>query len=195
MIHKLSASIASRWVERGIVQAEDVENYIFGLQLVLSGLINFAVPIGLSICLGVPAAWIPFMLSFVLLRMTAGGVHAKTQWQCILIFCSVYGVSLFLARQLENSVQFMGLLSIAIFCMVVVLLISPVPATNKPLTAHQSKRNRTISVFLAGAFLLPAFFMKKASFSYTFYVVQFYLGELSAVLSLIWAKVQGRTAG
>ena len=62
MIHKLSASIASRWVERGIVQAEDVENYIFGLQLVLSGLINFAVPIGLSICLGVPAAWIPFML-------------------------------------------------------------------------------------------------------------------------------------
>ena len=107
MIHKLSASIANRWVERGIVQSENVENYIFGLQLVLSGLINFAVPIGLSICLGVPAAWIPFMLSFVLLRMTAGGVHAKTQWQCILIFCSVYGVSLFFARQLESSVQFL----------------------------------------------------------------------------------------
>lgn len=194
MIHKLSASIANRWVERGIVQSENVENYIFGLQLVLSGLINFAVPIGLSICLGVPAAWIPFMLSFVLLRMTAGGVHAKTQWrvscflQCvwsIIISCTAAGklCAVYGATEHCNILYGCGAVDFT--------------GTGNQQAANcaskQAKPNN--QRFSCWCISTTGFFYEKGLFSYTFYVVQFYLGELSAVLSLIWAKVQGRTAG
>jgi accessory gene regulator B len=194
MITKLSDMISGYWSSHEIICASDKENYSFGLQLMFSSSINITIVILISLVLKEPLSWLIYMAAFVPLRMTAGGYHAKSHFSCISIFCTTY----FLLMMIEKSVSIshVGNLAavIAIISWIAVLLVSPVPATNKPLTPVQTQRGYMLSVFLVTLFLLSALLLKFDIISYHAGILQFYLGELAAIISLIIAKITIATA-
>ena len=190
MIVNIATYIAHMWVSSGVISEEDEANYYYGLQLLLSSLFNLAIIIGVSIFFRAPLAWIPFMLSFVPLRLTAGGFHAKTHWACIGSFCTVYTSLLLLSLMIPDAAYGMCAVAVACVSLSIVFCLSPVAAINKPLTAFQVAKYRRYSVLLTFLFLIPAVLLQIGILPKHHFYIYFYAGEISSALSLVVAKMK-----
>lgn len=149
MLLRVSRQIASLWSRDGIIPEGSEEAYVYGIQLLLSTVINVVCIAVISWLMGNAFAWIPFMIGFVPLRMTAGGYHAKTPLRCGITFCGTYTLVLVLLHFLPARGQVPVILINSLVTMTLVFLFSPVPAANKPLTEEEAKRNRKRSLVIA----------------------------------------------
>ncbi len=154
MLLRVSRQIASLWSRDGIIPEDSEEAYVYGIQLLLSTVINVVCIAVISWLMGKPLAWIPFMIGFVPLRITAGGYHAKTPLRCGMTFCGTYTLVLLLLHFLPVRGLVPVILINSVVTLILVFLFSPVPAANKPLTAEEAKRNRKRSLVIAAASLL-----------------------------------------
>lgn len=189
MIESIASHIAHIWASCGVISEEDEANYYYGLQLLLSSFFNLAIIIGWSIFIREPLAWIPFMLSFVPLRLTAGGFHAKTHWACISAFCTVYAILLLLSLKLPDTAYGICTVIVAYASLGIVLCLSPVAATNKPLTMLQASKYRRYSILIAGLFIIPATLLQLGMLPQHLFYIHFYAGEISSALSLVVATI------
>ena len=73
------------------------------------------------------------------LRISTGGLHAKTYWGCLLMSFLFFCVSIYLLPQIEISKIWM--VGLIIGCAAVIALVGPVESIyRKPLTDHAKKR-------------------------------------------------------
>lgn len=85
MIKKASTLIVEFWIKNAIIKTDDKESYCYGMELILSTLINVAFMVILSYyVIGYPIAFIPYIAVYTPLRLTAGGYHASSHLKCIL---------------------------------------------------------------------------------------------------------------
>lgn len=85
MIKKASTLIVEFWIKNAIIKTDDKESYCYGMELILSTLINVAFMVILSYyVIGYPIAFIPYIAVYTPLRLTAGGYHARSHLKCIL---------------------------------------------------------------------------------------------------------------
>lgn len=74
MIKKASTLIVEFWIKNAIIKTDDKESYCYGMELILSTLINVAFMVILSYyVIGYPIAFIPYIAVYTPLRLTAGG--------------------------------------------------------------------------------------------------------------------------
>ncbi len=172
MLLRISKRVASFWCRNGIITDEYQDAYIYGIQLLLSTAINIFFMIAISWLLGETFAWIPFMIGFVPLRMTAGGYHAKTPLKCGLIFCGTYTLVLILIQFIPAWVQAPVIWINSLITLLLVFLFSPVPTANKPLTAQEIKRNRKRSLKIASISFLVILIADELHFlgDFSFYI-------------------------
>ena len=149
MLLRVSRQIAFLWSRDGIIPEGSEEAYVYGIQLLLSTVINVVCIAMISWLMGNAFAWIPFMIGFVPLRMTAGGYHAKTPLRCGITFCGTYTIILVLLYFVPIRVQIPIILINSLVTLTLVFLFAPVPAGNKPLTEEEAKRNRKSSLVIA----------------------------------------------
>ena len=84
MIKKASTLIVEFWIKNAIIKTDDKESYCYGMELILSTLINVAFMVILSYyVIGYPIAFIPYIAVYTPLRLTAGGYHARSHLKCI----------------------------------------------------------------------------------------------------------------
>lgn len=153
MIHRAAASLAKLWAKNGVVPANEMEAYQYGLELLLSTAANIAVMAILSAAAGYPWFFIPYLTAFIPLRLSAGGYHAKRHLSCILFNAVVYGVSLMIVTMLAPSAAIVSCFLESCLSLTVIFLIAPVPAKNKPLSSSEKKRNRRLSLSLGFLYL------------------------------------------
>lgn len=85
MIKKASTLIVEFWIKNAIIKTDDKESYCYGMELILSTLINVTFMVILSYyVIGYPIAFIPYIAVYTPLRLTAGGYHASSHLKCIL---------------------------------------------------------------------------------------------------------------
>lgn len=98
--------------------------------------------------LGITTLSIAFQIAFMLLRMYAGGYHSKTELQCAVHSTVVTVVSLISIRWMVNRLWWSGLLFVLIS--MVIMVLAPVEAENKPLSAKEKTINhrKTIGIVL-----------------------------------------------
>ena len=140
MIHNLSQKITSTFIHHRIIDAEDREVYIYSFELLLSAVINLAVVVLLIGLTGQVAGGVAFVLTFLVLRQSAGGYHASSHFFCILSFTVIF--SLFLAvttflPPLYYLPVILGSLAVGI---PVIVRTAPVAHVNKPLTEAERAR-------------------------------------------------------
>lgn len=153
MIHRTAASLAKLWAKNGVVPANEMEAYQYGLELLLSTAANIAVMVILSAVAGYPWFFIPYLAAFIPLRLSAGGYHTKRHLSCILFNAVVYGVSLTIVTMLAPSAAIVSCFLESCLSLTFILLIAPVPVKNKPLSNSEKKRNRRLALGLGFLYL------------------------------------------
>lgn len=172
MIQSAAEALAKQWAKNGVIHQADIEAYQYGMELMLSTLINIVVMIGLSIAFGHIWLFIPYLAAFIPLRLSAGGYHAKHHLNCILLNAIAYFTSLVAVSVLKEPVAILACIIESGVSLILIFLFSPVPARNKPLSTEERKMNRHISLGLGFLFLILCML---------FYYTQ--------ILALTWCKI------
>ncbi|MFR5861716.1 MAG: AgrD family cyclic lactone autoinducer peptide [Flavonifractor plautii] len=150
MIKKAAAGYVGWLCANGIVAPEKNKIYAYGMELVLSGLVNVLSVLLISILIFHPADGLLFLVAFIPLRTTAGGYHANSHLSCNIVFLSTFVALECLGHLLLKYGSVILYLAIAVISLVTLLILSPSEAKNKPLTPEQRRRNRRRSLILGG---------------------------------------------
>ena len=127
MIKKASTLIVEFWIKNAIIKTDDKESYCYGMELILSTLIN--------------VAFIPYIAVYTPLRLTAGGYHARSHLKCILYTQITFIVFVMSALALAKK-NIWCLIVLYMVAVLTVLRLAPVEAENKPLTGEEKHKQQ-----------------------------------------------------
>ena len=132
MLSQMAQKIAYFFMSKGLIQKEDAEVYSYGFELLIADSINWLICISIAIGTGRIPETIVYMVAFMHLRETIGGVHANSQWGCLIISTIVYLLFL-LGIFVTPEKVWIPLIVIGVpLHMGLVYLIAPVAHPNKP---------------------------------------------------------------
>ena len=98
MIAQLSKRIASFFVHSKVIESENEQVYEYGLELLISTLLNSVIALVLALFSRTLWQCICFLVVFIFLRKSAGGFHAKTHLGCCSILAAVLGIFIVLIK-------------------------------------------------------------------------------------------------
>lgn len=149
MFRNIAEKIALLLIKSKAVDIEEQEVYIFGLEVLLLNSVNVLTAMIISFISGTMWHFAAFMLIFAPLRIFSGGYHAKRSEVCFVITTLIYIVSV-LAVKLYPLLYTSTAVVTALFVCIILLTVKFAPVVNKnnPLSEHERKRNRLISVVL-----------------------------------------------
>lgn len=190
MIESLSISITDFFYSNDIIEEDEKEILVYGLQLIISSLLGVSVLLMIGAALGRLTDTIIFLVTFIILRMYSGGYHANSYLKCNITLIAVYmGM---IAAVTYTPHVYMGIMSVMMASCTIytVLRYAPVDNENKRLDEKQKKDNRRITIALLIAFYLVAMVMYKMDMK-AFYTV---IVTMFSVAVLIILKVRGKIA-
>lgn len=187
MIKYLSDNITDFFYSNNIIQEEDKEIYVYGLQLIISTIIGITLILVLGLILKKLFYSIIFLISFIPIRMYSGGYHANSYVKCNLTLISLYLVAMSAVIFTPSVYVIRISVIMAIITIYIILKYAPVDNENKRLTENRKKGNKKITVFILFAFCLIGVVMYKINIQlfYTIIVTMF----LVSILIII--KVKG----
>ena len=198
MIHRSAAALARLWAASGVINSGDTEAYQYGLELIMSTLLNIALMLGLSAAMGHVWLLIPYLAAFIPLRLSAGGYHAKQHLACILFNGAVYFAALLIVNALSSREASPFCLLACVVSAAVTFLFAPVPARNKPLSPAERRRNRAVSLSLSLLFLVLCMAFYFTGLLSLAGCKIFFCGQAAAAMLLLMEKAsfpQRRSAG
>ena len=190
MLLQVSQKLVSIWRQERLIPSNNEEIYVYGVQLLLATALNTSCIILVSCLAQRYFAWLPILFGFIPFRVTSGGYHARTPLTCTLMFCGFYLAVMIAVENIQPLYLDRTLLFNSIISFVTVLICSPIPASNKPLTEPEKKRNRLLSLTLASSLLLIVVFALKLSIELNV-LLYITFGELmaAAFLALGWISM------
>lgn len=164
---------------------ENIDYIRYGIEIVLMSIIGVTGMIIISLVMNNRWGWIPFLISFALLRSSAGGYHAKSAINCLVISEFMFGIAMFAVTRIElGRIEYS---IIYIFCLLVVFIFSPVEAKNKKLSSELKMKNRLKSFIYMGLNLIVLLHFENST------VKELYcLGMLFAAFSMVIAIINER---
>lgn len=146
MIHKIPLKLSEKMASAGIILSGKTAICAYGLELLFSSVVGIVALFLVSLLLGFPWLWIPYLLGFIPIRLTGGGYHAKTHYGCTVSFTVAYIIAFFV-------ISIIGLLEIISIilsstALILVIIFAPVESKNKPLKDGLRKRNRRNSILI-----------------------------------------------
>lgn len=190
MIHSSAVRLAKRLTERQGQSGRTTNVYIYGLELIMSGLLNIFLLAFVSMLFMNGLIWFPFLLAFIPLRITAGGYHANSHFSCAAV-----GTLAFLLSIAISSIDANWSITCIIISFVslgLIMKLSPVQASNKPLRKEAISKNRNVSIWIALvniAFAIVCYICSSPDFLLGF--IKFYfLGVSAAAFSMVAVQIQ-----
>lgn len=153
MVNHLAETFATKMVIKKIIDIDDKECYVYGLELLISKIIVFGVILVISIITQTIIPSIIFISSYIFLRQYSGGYHCKTAEMCMLVSIFIYLIFLITLKLslLYLDIYLLGLSAISYF---IVLLFSPLADANKEIDDDEKKKYKTISLIFASIMML-----------------------------------------
>lgn len=137
MIRKLSKKMSAYLVKNNTIIISDEEIYQYGLECMITDVMNIGSTILIGFCMHQILACLIFFIAFKILRSYAGGYHAKTQIHCYILSMGIVILALSVIPYIPINVE---ILSIIIICAAInICLFAPVEARNKPLNEVEKK--------------------------------------------------------
>lgn len=159
MFHNISERIIAYAVGNNILDDDKTDEYIYGLELSLSVGLSYISVIIIGIMMGMIWQAALFLLIFVSVRRFAGGFHFASQIACYLCTCLICTSALLTIKYTGNGV-FAWSAAMAL-SMSAMLLLSPIPAVEKPLDEKEKivygKIARIILAVIAGVYIVLCF--------------------------------------
>ncbi len=92
----LSTSLVTPLVKKQSGKDQYLDIYAYGLEIILSTVVNLVIVILLGTLLGILKETLFFIITFSFLRILVGGAHASTHLRCITLFTLIMLVSVYL---------------------------------------------------------------------------------------------------
>lgn len=192
MIQKMASACAKNIIALGRLHDINESVLRFGCELILTSLFGLMILIGLSALIGHPFAWVFFVIGFAPIRTSAGGYHADTHASCYIITSLMFLASAISVYFLEwNRYSY---LAISVFSAILIGIMAPLAATNKPLSAKRYRSNRIRCQFIVCAnvgltviFAVLNWVREEISL--------YYVGVFFAAASLIMGKIKNTLKG
>lgn len=146
MLNKLSAKLARKLADHTEAEKEDI--YIYGLELIISTIIEFTSILFVSGLLLELKSCLIFIIMFVPLRLYTGGYHAKTYKKCFVISNLSYWIILILKYMTWKNTPsgiWIGLLIIA-SCYIAIK--APVINQAQPISEYKQMRSKRIARYI-----------------------------------------------
>lgn len=124
-------------LKHSVIEAEDAEIYKFGFNQLIFISINLMTTVIIGILFSMIFESVIFLVSYMVVRVYAGGYHAKTQFRCYII-SSLFIVLALLGVRYINWEGFASIIAITIAA-VIIFKLSPVETKNKPLDDIERK--------------------------------------------------------
>ena len=191
MIARLSKRMASFFVRNEVIKSEDEEVYEYGLQLLLSTIINGMIALILAIFTGTIFQCICYLAVFVLLRKSAGGFHAKTHFGCCCILVVVLSLFIMFIKIVPNEAYGIVAAITVSFSVVIILIFAPLEHKNKPISDRDRSKLRKNSVIYAVllTILILVLFIVKLKII----MICIALGMFTSSSSMLVAVIEKRT--
>ncbi len=124
-------------VQNEIISSEDKEIYVYGLEQGFILLVNILTTLLIGFLFNKVLETIVFLVTYIPLRIYAGGYHARTQLRCY-ISSVVLIVSALLAIEFIPWTNFI-VITISTISGLIIFILSPVEDMNKPLDTAEVK--------------------------------------------------------
>lgn len=144
MISDMSVKVTGVLLNNQVIEKQDEDIYKFGLELLISSVINLAVVITIGCIFGKFIQTILFILEFCFVRRFAGGYHANTHARCIATFSILYFLMLAITETFHVNANLILVIA-SVISNFIVFRLSPVVDQNKPLEEHEINRNSLIT--------------------------------------------------
>lgn len=90
MLERLAKGAARFFVVQDIVKSEHEEIYAYGMEILLSTVINGVMVLIVAAITNTLLPSLIFFTAFIIMRRTAGGYHANTHGGCMVILAAVH---------------------------------------------------------------------------------------------------------
>lgn len=147
LLAKLSQKIGDDLVRSNVIEAEDAEIYIYGINQILVSVVNVLSALIIGLILGTFFEVIVFMAAYIPLRIFAGGYHAKTPLRCYiysLIMLVIVSIGL---KYLH--IEMWGYYAVLLAAVLIVFVLSPIEDKNKPLDDLEYKVYKRRAIIIA----------------------------------------------
>lgn len=146
MISNLSSCIVEILIRNNTIKIEQALVYQYGFEIFISSAITCLITLLCGIVFQCFLAAIMYFTLFVTLRTICGGYHARTYWQCNLLF-SFVTIAVLLIYTFAEIEEFIELhYCIVVLSIIITAIYAPVENKNKKLTKKQKKNFRIISM-------------------------------------------------
>jgi len=148
LFRNLAEDIAFLLIKHKILDIEQRDIYIYGLEVILlnGGLVLMFLTI--SLLFGVMINFWAYLIFFLPIRIFSGGYHAKTSERCFVLSTVMYGLSIALTKFIPLLYTLWEWRIAGIVSLFVILVMAPLINENNPLSKTQRKRNRIIVYIL-----------------------------------------------
>lgn len=188
MIIRLSKRMVSFFVRQKIIEKDDKEVYEYGLQLLLSTILNAVIALLIAIVSRTVIFCLFYLSAFVIMRKSAGGFHAKTHFGCCCILIAVLCCFIAFIRLAPTEIYTAISVLTLIVSAVTVLLFAPLEHENKPLSDKDKIRLRKVSV--AYMIVISGLVILFGIFNLSQIMVSTALGIATSGGSILAAKIQ-----
>jgi accessory gene regulator B len=138
-----------------VIDPDDRDVYDYGFHALYNNIIDIISIVTISALLHQIPQTVIYHISFVILRNTAGGFHAKTRLRCFIMSTIIWLLSLWGISQTASPVICIGLAGIS------ALLIwtkAPIEHVNSPLSEEKYRRMRALSRIASMVFFIAVVF-------------------------------------
>lgn len=192
MINHMAQKIATKMINVNIVESEDEEFYVYGLELLLSKAIVLFVIAVIAIVIQLIIPSIIFTFLYLLLRQYTGGFHCQTAERCIFLSIVIY---LLFAAICKTDLTYanLSMLIMSFISYIAILMFSPLADANKEIDDEEKKKYRRIAIFIGSTMLVVTVLSFITNVSSVFVSVSFSL--IADAILLIIAIFKKRRSG
>ena len=148
MFRNLAEDIAFLLIKHKILDIEQRDIYIYGLEVILLNGVLVLMFLTISLLFGVMINFWAYLIFFLPIRIFSGGYHAKTSERCFVLSTVMYGLSIALTKFIPLLYTLWEWRIAGIVSLFVILVMAPLINENNPLSKTQRKRNRIIVYIL-----------------------------------------------
>jgi accessory gene regulator B len=164
MINFLATKISKKLVEFDIVEFDDFEVSIYGLEIILSTVFEIGGLVAIGVVLGLLKEVLVFVVFFSTLRIHSGGYHAKTCLKCFLFITMMTLGTIFAVKSLNILQNIFTITTVLIISIIIILKYSPISSPNKEVSIDERNFHRRISivtVIIQSSIIVIAYLLRK----------------------------------
>ncbi len=141
------------FISKKLIKEDKRDVYDYCFEIMLSNILNFLVILVISLITHTITQTMFYIVSFMLVRETAGGYHAESHISCLAILVLSYCSFLTLLHILPNAWMKIVSLFFILLSIILVFILSPIEDHNKTLTEQEikkfKKKSRVIILLLS----------------------------------------------